>query len=55
MDCEKCKSLNVEVIDEIEHFIQCPYTCEQAFSKSLIIKCLDCGYKFEIGDFYLEL
>lgn len=55
MDCEKCKSLNVEVIDEIEHFYQCPHTYEQEISKSLVFKCLDCGYEFEIGDFYLEI
>ena len=55
MDCEKCKSLNIEAIDKIEHFTQCTYTGEQLFSKSLIIKCLDCGYEFEIGEFYLEL
>ena len=55
MDCEKCKSLNVEGVDEIEHFNQCSYTHEQWLSKSLVIKCLDCGYEFEIGDFYLEI
>lgn len=55
MDCEKCKSLNVEVVNEIEHFYQCPYTYEQELSKSLVFKCLDCGYEFEIGDFYLEI
>lgn len=55
MDCEKCKSLNIEMIYEIDHFNQCQYTYEQWLSKSLVFKCLDCGHVFVIGDFDLEV
>ena len=46
MECEKCKSTNIEVVKDEVRFNVNPYTYEQYETVTLYIKCNDCNHTF---------
>ncbi|EMH2709966.1 TPA: hypothetical protein ACSVPQ_004247 [Clostridioides difficile] len=47
MECEKCNSENIEVIEQKEGLVLNPYICDYEYTCTLVIKCKDCGHQFE--------
>lgn len=47
MECDKCKSENLEVLSRYKGLYISPYTFYEEEYEVIKFKCLDCGYEFE--------
>lgn len=47
MECDKCKSKNIKIIECYDTIETNIYSGEQYWETTIIIKCEDCGYEFE--------